>query len=126
MISFLKYSLWIALGGAVGAMARFWCTEFVHRFFERGFPVGTLCVNVIGSFLIGYLSLFLLSKLTFTDVLRSFVLIGILGAFTTFSTFSLDTVNLFLSGKFTYAVFYVLLSILLCVIAAGLGVWLAV
>jgi len=121
---FLRYSLWVALGGALGAVFRFWVAECVHVFFERGFPYGTLFVNVLGSFLMGFLSFYLFHRFSFSAVTRSFLLIGLLGAFTTFSTFSLDTVNLFISGRLGLGLLYVGLSVLLCVFFAGLGMWL--
>ena len=115
----------IATGGAIGAVARFWCAEFAHVFFERGFPFGTLSVNVVGSFLMGFLSIFLFYKFSFAEEFRSLLLIGMLGSFTTFSTFSLDTINLFAEGKVWFGVVNVLLSVILCLLAAGIGVWLA-
>jgi fluoride exporter len=121
MLLFLRYSVFVALGGAVGAVLRFWSAEFIHLFFERGFPIGTMFVNVIGSFAMGFLAIYLFHKFTFSQELKSFLLIGLLGAFTTFSIFSLDTVNLFLGGKFSLAIMNIVLSVVLCVIAAGLG-----
>ncbi len=120
-----RQTMLIAVGGAIGAVARFWCAEFVHVFFERGFPFGTLSVNVVGSFLMGFLSILLFYKFSFAEEFRSLLLIGMLGAFTTFSTFSLDTINLFAEGKIWFGVMNVVLSVLLCLAAAGVGVWLA-
>lgn len=120
-----RHSFLIATGGAIGAVARFWMAEFIHLFFERGFPVGTLSVNLIGSFLMGFLSILLFYKFSMAEEWRSFLLIGILGAFTTFSTFSLDTLNLFIQGKVWFGVINILLSFLLCITATGIGVWLA-
>jgi len=121
---FFKYTLFVALGGALGAVARFWVAEFTHLFFERGFPIGTLIVNVVGSFLMGLFAIYLFHKLSFNEELRSFMLIGILGAFTTFSTFSLDTIELVINGNIGFAVMNVTLSVILCILAAGFGVWL--
>ena len=121
----LRYSIWIALGGAIGAVIRFWCAEFIHLFIERGFPVGTLFVNVVGSFLMGFFAVCLFDKFSFNNELRSFLLIGVLGGFTTFSTFSLDVINLLNSGNIWFAVLNIILSVSLCVLAAGLGVWMA-
>jgi len=125
MMAVLKHTLLIAMGGAVGAVCRFWCTEFVHAFFEKGFPFGTLLVNILGSLLMGYLSVLFFKWIVLADDLRSFVLIGLLGAFTTFSTFSLDTVTLIQEGRYYWALIYVVLSLSLCVSAAGAGIWLA-
>jgi CrcB protein len=122
---FIRYTILVGLGGAVGAIARYWLTEFTHLFFERGFPLGTMAVNVIGSLLMGFLATFLLYKATHSSELRSFLLIGMLGAFTTFSTFSLDTLNLLLTGKIAFAIINIILSIVLCIIAAGCGVYMA-
>lgn len=122
---FIRYTSLVGLGGAVGAIARYWLTEFTHLFFERGFPLGTMTVNVIGSLLMGFLATFLLYKATYSSELRSFLLIGMLGAFTTFSTFSLDTLNLLLTGKIAFAIINIILSIVLCIVAAGCGVYMA-
>lgn len=121
----VRSTLLVALGGAVGAVCRFWCTEIVHALFEKGFPYGTLFVNVVGSLLMGYLSIVFFRWVVVADDLRSLVLIGILGAFTTFSTFSLDTVTLIQEGRYYWAVLYIMLSLILCISAAGAGIWLA-
>lgn len=120
-----RQTMLIAVGGAIGAVARFWFTEFNHVFFERGFPLGTLLVNVSGSFLMGFLSIYLFYKFSLAEELRSFLLIGMLGAFTTFSTFSLDTINLFAEGRVWFGAMNVILSVMLCLFAAGVGIWIA-
>ena len=122
---YFRYTFLVALGGAIGAVARYWTSEFMHTF-ERGFPLGTMLVNVIGSFLMGFLAVILLQKFSHSVEMRSFFLIGLLGAYTTFSTFALDTFNLFAQGEFNFALFNVILSVILCIIAAGLGVYLGV
>jgi CrcB protein len=120
----LRGTIFVALGGAIGATARYWTAEFIHTFFERGFPLGTLIVNVVGSFLMGFLVIVLLQKFSHDLELRGFFLIGMLGAYTTFSTFALDSFNLFTGGKLGFALLNIMLSVILCIIAAGLGVYL--
>lgn len=122
----IRSTLFVALGGAIGAAARYWTAEFIHMFFERGFPLGTMVVNVVGSFLMGFLVIVLLQKFSHDLELRSFFLIGVLGAYTTFSTFALDSFNLFADGKFGFALLNIILSVILCIIAAGLGVYLGI
>lgn len=122
---FLRYTLFVALGGAIGSTFRFWLSEFIHLFFERGFPLGTLSVNLIGSFLMGFLSIYLFQKWSFNEEIRSFVLIGLLGGFTTFSTFSLDALTLLQSGKILVSISYISASLICCIGAAFLGVYMA-
>lgn len=115
----------IASGGAVGAVLRYWVSTGVYAFSGRGFPYGTLAVNVLGSLVMGFLFVWLLERLSNDLTLRAFLLIGLLGAFTTFSTFSVETLNLIESGQLARALANVLLSVVLCVAAAALGVLLA-
>lgn len=115
----------IAGGGAIGAVLRYWISNLVYVFSGRGFPYGTLAVNVLGSFVMGLLFVLLLERLSNDLTLRAFLLIGLLGAFTTFSTFSVETLNLIESGQLARALANVLLSVVLCIAAAALGVLLA-
>jgi CrcB protein len=115
----------IAGGGAVGAVLRYWVSNWVYTFSGKGFPYGTLAVNVLGSLLMGFLFVWLLERLSNELTLRAFLLIGLLGAFTTFSTFSIETLNLIETGQLARALANVLLSVALCLAAASLGVLLA-
>jgi len=112
----------IAAGGALGALLRYWVSISVHAVLGRGFPYGTLVVNVMGSLLMGYLFVLLLERLAVDAVWRAAILIGVLGGFTTFSTFSVETINLLEQGAFARALLNILLSVTLCVAAAWLGV----
>ena len=111
----------IAIGGAAGAVCRFWVSSTVHVWLGRGFPWGTLAANVIGSLLIGLLSALLIERMDVSPLWRAGLLIGVLGSFTTFSTFSLETLNLVELGETVRAVLNALVSLLACVGAAWLG-----
>ncbi|HHH43049.1 MAG TPA: fluoride efflux transporter CrcB [Gammaproteobacteria bacterium] len=115
----------IAGGGAAGALLRYWMSSGVYLLAGRAFPYGTLAVNVLGSLLMGFLYIWLLERVPAGATMRAFVLVGLLGAFTTFSTFSIETLNLIEAGQIGRAVLNVLLSVLLCIGAATLGVMLA-
>ena len=115
----------IAGGGAVGAVLRYWVSSGVYALTGRGFPYGTLVVNVLGSLVMGFLYIWLLERIPGGVAMRAFLLIGLLGAFTTFSTFSVETLNLMEAGQIARALLNTLLSVVLCVGAAALGVMLA-
>lgn len=115
----------IAGGGALGALLRFWASTGVYSITGRNFPYGTLAVNVAGSLVMGFLYIWLLERMVSGTALRAFLLIGLLGAFTTFSTFSIETLNLMEAGQYLRALANVLLSVVLCIGAAVLGVMLA-
>lgn len=115
----------IAAGGALGALMRFWVSGGVYSLLGREFPYGTLSVNLIGSFFIGIAFIFLTERLTLGAEVRAFVLIGFLGAFTTFSTFSLETLFLLQEGLLIKAAGNILLSVFLCLIATWGGIILA-
>ena len=112
----------IAAGGAVGALLRYWTSTAVHSRLGMAFPYGTLVVNVLGSLLMGFLYVWLIDRMAAGPALRAFLLIGVLGAFTTFSTFSMETLNLMEAGHPGKALANVLVSVIVCVTAAGLGV----
>ena len=112
----------IAAGGSIGALLRYWVSTAVQGRTTSVFPYGTLTVNVIGSLLIGFLYIWLIERLAVGPAVRAFMLIGVLGAFTTFSTFSIETLNLMESGHLGKALVNMLVSVIVCVGAAGLGV----
>ena len=112
----------IALGGALGAVLRFVVSTQVYAWLGRDFPYGTLAVNVIGSLLMGLLSIWLLERSVADPLWRAVILIGFLGAFTTFSTFSIETLALMEAGETLRAVVNMLLSVSTCVTAAWVGV----
>lgn len=112
----------IAAGGAIGALLRYWVSTAVQNRTTSVFPYGTLTVNVIGSLLIGFLYIWLIERLAVGPAVRAFMLIGVLGAFTTFSTFSMETLNLMESGHLGKALVNMLVSVIVCTGAAGLGV----
>jgi len=112
----------IAGGGAVGAVARFLVSTGVYRLLGRDFPWGTLAVNLLGSFGMGLLFVLLLERSLASPELRAAILIGFLGSFTTFSTFSLETLTLVEQGEALRALLNVALSVLLCVAACWAGI----
>jgi CrcB protein len=112
----------IAAGGAVGSVLRFWMSTWVHSFAGRSFPYGTLTVNVLGCLAMGFLFVLFVDRLSDNAVLRAGILIGVLGGFTTFSSFSIETLNLIEQGAWLKAVVNMTGSLLLCVGATWVGV----
>ncbi len=111
----------IALGGALGAVLRFWITGAIYSVTGKQFPWGTLTVNVLGSFLVGILATLVVERVIISPELKNALLIGFLGAFTTFSTFSLDSLNLFYQGQAVRAIVYAIVSVTLCILATWAG-----
>lgn len=120
----MSQMLAVAIGGAVGAMGRYWVVALATQWFGRGFPYGTLLVNVAGSLLIGVLYSLIVQHLKLEPHWQAILMTGFTGAFTTFSTFALESLNLFQSGRFTAAVLYILLSVICCLAAVAAGMWL--
>ncbi len=121
MQSFLIPSFSIALGGALGALGRYWISGIVGRFNPYPlFPLGTLVVNIVGAFVLGAFLGFS-GRVLLAPALRSFVAIGLLGAFTTFSTFSYESVEAIRSGDFRFALINIFGSLILGLAAVWLG-----
>ena len=114
--------LWVALGSAIGGVGRYACSGLGARWFGETFPWGTLFVNVSGSLVIGVLAFVIPGdNRLFTDNAREFLMIGICGGFTTFSSFSLETMNLVRNGDFGPASAYIAGSVVLCLAAVAIG-----
>ncbi|VAW95804.1 Fluoride ion transporter CrcB [hydrothermal vent metagenome] len=112
----------IASGGAIGALTRYLTSQYIYNRFGQDFPYGTLGVNVIGSLFMGLLYILLIERMVLSAEWRSFLLIGLIGAFTTFSTFSIESLNLIFNGELFKAGLNIVLSVILCIIAAWVGV----
>jgi len=112
----------IAGGGALGAIGRFWMSTGVYRLLGRDFPWGTLAVNTLGSFLMGLLFVLFIERLATGPEGRATVLVGFLGAFTTFSTFSVETLTLIEQGELGNAFLNIWVSVLACLLTCWVGV----
>ena len=116
-------SLWVfagvALGGALGASLRYLAVQLVET--SSGFPLATLLVNVLGSFLIGVCYVLIMEKAMLSELWRPVLMAGFLGGLTTFSAFSLEAVYLFEEGRWQMAISYVVFSMVFCILAAFSG-----
>jgi len=111
----------IAMGGALGATARFAMSHQVYQWFGREFAWGTLSVNVLGSFIMGLIAVLLVDKLALSTEWRAFVMVGFLGAFTTFSTFSYETMQYIQVGEINKAFINIAVSVVTCLVAVWIG-----
>lgn len=118
----MTYSLAVAAGGAVGALLRYWLSAASHALLGTAFPYGTLVVNGVGSLAMGFFSVFLFERVGLGPEWRAALLVGLLGAFTTFSTFSLETFHLVENGARMRAAANVAANVVLCLAAVWLGV----
>ena len=114
---------WIAFGSALGGVARYWCSGVVAAAFGETFPWGTILVNVAGSFVIGFFGTLTApdGRLFVSSDMRQFVMAGLCGGYTTFSSFSVQTLNLLQDGEWLRAGGNVVLSVVLCLAAVWAG-----
>jgi fluoride exporter len=121
-MNFTTY-LWVALGGAIGSVARYACSSLVAGWFGETFPLGTLIINVVGSFVIGFFATLTGpdGRLLVPGDMRQFVMVGLCGGYTTFSSFSYQTLTLAQDGEFARAGANVVGSVALCLLAVWLG-----
>ncbi|MGB0205246.1 MAG: fluoride efflux transporter CrcB [Neptuniibacter sp.] len=112
----------IAIGGALGALGRYWMSGLLNNA-EYRIPYGTLTCNVLGSFLMGVCFVLILEKSKLSPEMRPLLMVGFMGAFTTFSTFSMETIAMLQEGHVMSAAIYILLSVLLCLVALYGGLW---
>jgi CrcB protein len=114
--------LWVAIGSGFGGIARFACTDLVARLTGHRYPWGTLLINILGSFVIGYVAAFAGTARPLGDpTVAVFLMAGICGGYTTFSAVSLQTLTLAHEGAWRAAAGYVVASVLLCLVATALG-----
>ena len=119
----MQFYLWIGFGSALGGMARYWCTGVMARLLGETFPWGTLLVNVLGSLIIGFFATATApdGRLFVGAEMRQFFMIGLLGGYTTFSSFSLQTLSLLNDGEWLYAGLNIGLSVIVCLLAVWIG-----
>ncbi len=115
----------IAAGGAFGAISRYGASNAVYSLLGRSFPYGTLFVNVAGSLLMGFLFVMMTERMNLPTEYRSIILIGFLGSFTTFSTFSMETMALLEQAAYIKALLNIAASVTLCLLATWIGITLA-
>ncbi len=115
----------VAVGGAVGCCARYAVTQLIQQVYGRSFPLATLIINVLGCFLMGFLFFETLERISMSPTLRTAILTGGLGGFTTFSTFAMESILLIEGGEIGYMAAYLLLSVFLGLAAALVGAYIA-
>ncbi len=114
----------VGSGGFIGAIGRLWLSGLAQRLGDR-FPFGTLSVNILGSFILGLLATLFIEKMIVSQEMRMFLFVGILGAFTTYSTFSLETLHLARDGEWMFAGLNILTNVMGTLIAVWAGVSMA-
>ena len=114
----------VAIGGALGSIARYALSTYIFDISSHKFPYATLIVNVLGTFVMGILFVVIVERAVMPAEMRSLLMIGFVGAFTTFSTFSLDALGLWQNGHIFMSLVYMLATIILCLIAISSAIWL--
>jgi CrcB protein len=115
--------LWVAIGSALGGVARYGCSGLAARLFGETFPWGTVIVNIVGSFVIGFFATLTGpdGRVYASSIVRQFVMFGVCGGYTTFSSFSLQTLNLMNDGEWLRAGGNVVVSVVCCMVAVWIG-----
>ncbi|HEY8161619.1 MAG TPA: fluoride efflux transporter CrcB [Methylocystis sp.] len=115
--------VWVSIGGALGTAARYWFSGLVANHFGETFPWGTMFINISGSFVIGFFATITGpdGRIFASTEMRQFVMIGLCGGYTTFSSFSLQTLNLVRDGETAWALANIGLSVVLCLVAVWIG-----
>lgn len=121
----MKEMLAIAIGGSIGAICRWSMVLVVQRWFGAGYPWATLIINALGSFMLGFVVVWFLDRAHLSDLFRLMLTVGLLSSFTTFSTFSVETVRLMEQGSIAATLLHVVGSLVICVGMAWLGMLLA-
>lgn len=119
----MKEIIFVGAGGGIGAIFRYFITKIDNALFHVGIPVGTLTENVLGGFLIGVVYQISMSTDSISPNLKLFLTTGLLGGFTTFSTFSYETVTLFNEGKYMLSIINIVLNVVLSLIGAAIGIY---
>jgi CrcB protein len=114
----------VAIGGALGSVARYALSSWIFDITSHKFPYATLIVNVAGSFVMGILFVVIVERAALPAEMRSLLMIGFIGAFTTFSAFSLDALGLWQNGHVLMSVIYIITTIILCLVAISTAIWL--
>ncbi|MDG1748857.1 MAG: fluoride efflux transporter CrcB [Porticoccaceae bacterium] len=114
----------VAIGGALGSVARYALSSWVFDITSHKFPYATLIVNVAGSFVMGILFVVVVERAALPAEMRSLLMIGFIGAFTTFSAFSLDALGLWQNGHVLMSVIYMITTVILCLVAISTAIWL--
>jgi len=116
--------IYIVIGGGIGALLRYFTSQFVNNLFNKNFSLGTVFVNCIGALLIGFL-INIFDLYGINTKYKLLIITGFLGGYTTFSTYSIETVNYFINGNIKYGILNILLNNFLCILFALLGLWLS-
>jgi len=115
--------IYIVIGGGIGALLRYLTSQFVNNLYNKSFSLGTVFVNCVGALLIGFL-INIFDKFGINSKFKILIITGFLGGYTTFSTYSLETVNYFINGNIKYGILNILVNNILCILFVLFGLWL--